>query len=142
LWALVFSLVHLLWAAGWYVGLDPVSAQQAFAQPWFLAYDLAVAGLCLAAAVAALGWVRSWGRRVPHPILLRLLVIGTGVLVLRAGGGIVQGIYRAATGREVLERSLVWEVWFCLGAVLFALSLRRFRRASSAASRWLVRGDR
>ena len=30
LWALVFAVLHLVWAAGWYVGLEPEQAREAF----------------------------------------------------------------------------------------------------------------
>lgn len=135
IWALVFAGFHILWGAGWYVGLDPVTSRAAFSRPWFVAYDLVAAGLCLVAAVVVLAGVQRWGRRIPRVVLAGLLLAGTGVLTLRAGGGLLQRIYWLLSGRANFTRSLVWEVWFCVGAILFGLSLRRFRRDAAAGQR-------
>jgi hypothetical protein len=40
LWALIFGLLHVAWALGWYIGLDAEMARKAFEHGWFLAYDL------------------------------------------------------------------------------------------------------
>jgi len=60
---------HIIWAAGWYVGLDAEQAQKAFAKPWFMAYDLVVAGMCAFAVPVTLGLVQPWGRRLPRRLL-------------------------------------------------------------------------
>jgi hypothetical protein len=69
LWALIFSLLHVVWAAGWYVGLQAEEARKAFDQPWFLAYDLIVAGICAFGVVVALALVQPWGRRLPRRLV-------------------------------------------------------------------------
>ncbi|MGH7644154.1 MAG: hypothetical protein ACREMR_01075, partial [Gemmatimonadales bacterium] len=133
LWTLLFCGFHVVWAAGWYVGLDPQAARQACERTWFLIFDLVVlvvAGLYLLAVPVALALAQPWGRRLPRRLLGGLAWAGTGLLVVRGGGGAVQTLYWAATGRNVLERLLVWEVWFCLGALLFWLSVRRFSRVT------------
>jgi hypothetical protein len=48
-WAAVFSMLHIVWATGWYVGLDREMARRAFQHRWFLAYDLIVAVACAVA---------------------------------------------------------------------------------------------
>lgn len=132
-WALVFAGFHLVWAAGWYVGLDPVAARQMFAVTWKLVYDLVVAGLCVVGAVVALALKQPWGRRLPRWFVGGLAWTGTGFLILRGGGGAIQTLYWAASGRLVIERSLIWELWFCLGAILFWFSVRRYWRATARA---------
>ncbi len=125
-WALIFALFHSVWATGWYIGLDRELARKAFAQPWFLAYDLAVAVMCLVAACVAMALVRPWGRRVPRWALGALGWGGTGLLMWRAIGSIVQLLYQLATGSFVARAMLLWEVWFYVGAILFGLSTWRF----------------
>lgn len=125
-WALIFSLLHGVWATGWYIGLEREFARKAFARPWFLAYDLAVAVMCLVAACVALALVRPWGRQVPRWALGVLAWGGTGLLMWRALAGSVQLLYQVATGSFVARPMLLWEVWFCVGAILFGLSTWRF----------------
>ena len=132
LWALIFALLHVVWACGWYVGLDPVLSRQAFQQRWFLAYDLVVAALCALAAWVALGLVRPRGGRRPRGQLMVLAWSATGILALRGAAGAVQTLHQAALGRDVLEIYRLWEAWFCLGAVLFGVSTWRFWRATGA----------
>ncbi|MGE5813256.1 MAG: DUF3995 domain-containing protein [Acidobacteriota bacterium] len=138
LWALIFGLLHGVWATGWYIGLDRELARKAFARPWFLAYDLAVVVMCLLAVWVALALVRPWGRRVPRWALGVLAWGGTGLLMWRAIASIVQLLYQVATGSFVARAMLVWEVWFYLGAILFGLSTWMFwtvwRKPSVAGS--------
>ena len=54
LWALIFAVLHVAWAFGWYIGLDEEPARKAFERGWFLAYDLIAAGLCVLAVAVAL----------------------------------------------------------------------------------------
>ena len=130
LWALSFSALHFLWAAGWYVGLNEESARRAFQQRWFLVYDLVAAVLCALAAVVALALVRPWGRRLPRWLVGSLAWSGTGLLVLRGGAGLAQSLYIAAIEKNVSAVFEFWEIWFCVGAVLFGLSTWRFWRLS------------
>ena len=69
LWAGVFAVFHVVWACGWYVGLDDAQAEVAFSKPWFFAYDLVVAATCVIAVPVALGLGSSWGRRFPRWLL-------------------------------------------------------------------------
>ncbi len=130
LWALIFAALHVVWATGWYIGLDQEFARKAFQQRWFLIYDLAVAGLCALAVCVALALVRPWRERLPRPLVGSLAWCGTGVLVLRGGAGALQTGYLVATGRRIQAVFWIWEVWFCLGAALFGLSTWRFWRVS------------
>jgi hypothetical protein len=135
LWALIFAVLHVVWAAGWYVGLDPELSRKAFQQRWFLIYDLVVAGLCAVAVWVALALVQPWGMRLPRSVVGGLAWCGSAVLILRGGAGAAQTAYVAATGRSILGVYRLWEVWFCLGALLFGLSTWRFWRASRGIGR-------
>lgn len=132
-WALIFAAFHIAWAAGWYIGLDPVEAAAAFAVPWKLAYDLVAAGMCAVAVPVALALVMPWGRRVPGRLLNTLAWIGTGLLVLRAMGSLLQAAYLLLTGRFRFQDMGVWEPWFYLGATLFGVTLWQHRRRRSGA---------
>ncbi len=122
-WALIFAVFHFVWAAGWYIGLDPVQAQAAFAVPWKLAYDLVAGAMCVVAVPVALALALPWGRRVPRRLLHSLAWIGTGLLVLRAVASLIQVGYYLATGQFTFQALGIWEPWFYVGAALFTLNL-------------------
>lgn len=128
-WSAVFAALHLIWAAGWYIGLNPESAGKAFQKPWFLAYDLLVAGLCLVAALLGLAMAQTWGRRFRR-VVLTMGYVAAAILVLRGLAGLSQSSYLVAMGGNVIRRLAVWDVWFCLGGMLFMLAVARFRRMS------------
>lgn len=130
LWALLFAGFHAVWATGWYVGLAETPAATAFAKRWFLIYDLVVAGLMAVGVPVALALFQPWGDRVPRRPLGFLAWTGTGLLALRGGGGVVQSLYFLATGRPVHFGYYRWDLWFCLGAVLFAYSTGAWWRAA------------
>lgn len=132
LWALVFAAFHIVWATGWYVGLDQEPAGTAFARRWFLIYDLVVAGVCAFAVPVALALFQPWGRRVPRWLLGLLAWSGTALLTLRAVGGVVQAAYFAVVGRPIHAR---WDAWFSLGAVLFGLSTWAYWRERRQGAR-------
>ena len=133
-WALVFGVLHLVWAAGWYVGLDPVQARAAFAVPWKLAYDVVAGAMCLVAVPVSLALSLRWGRRVPRRVLFPIALIGTGLLVLRAVASVVQVVYFAATGRLSWRLLGIWEPWFYVGAGLFAVNLWWYVRNGMAST--------
>ncbi len=127
-WALIFGVFLIVWAAGWYIGLDPVQARAAFAVPWKLAYDLAAAGMCMIAVPGALALAMPWGR-VPRRLLVPLAWTGTGLLVLRALASVIQTGYLLATGQLSLRAMGVWEPWFYVGAALFTSNLWLYARS-------------
>jgi uncharacterized protein DUF3995 len=133
LWALIFAVFHVAWALGWYVGLDHERARIAFAKPLFLAYDLVVAATCAFAVLVALSLVQPWGRRLPRGAVGLSVSVGTALLVLRAGGSVLQAVYLLARGRFDIEAMGMWEPWFVLGAILFAVSTWRYWRQRPAA---------
>ena len=129
LWALVFAVFHIVWAAGWYPLLDAAGARAAFATPWKWTYNAVVAVMCVIAVPVALAPVRSWGRRVPRRLVQALAWTGTSLLVLRAAASLLQAAYLAARGRLRFTELGIWEPWFYVGAVLFSLSTWRSRHA-------------
>jgi len=131
-WSLIFAVLHAVWAAGWYVGLPAAQAQKAFERTWFLVYDLVVAGLCGLGVFVATALARN-GARAGR--LLGLLASGgAAVLLLRAGGGVVETLYLAVAGRYVFEPMHLYTLWFGMGAILFAITAWRFWRGRSAGS--------
>ncbi len=128
LWALIFAAFHIIWAAGWYVGLDQEQARIAFNRPLFLAYDLVVAGMCVLGFLVALALVRPWGQRVPARLLTFLAWAGSGLLLLRAVASVVQTLYLLSVGRFSFAVMGIWEPWFYLGAILFGITTWRYGR--------------
>lgn len=82
LWALIFARFHVVWATGWYVGLDAEQSRIAFSKPPFLVYDLMVAGMCAVAVPVALAVTMPWGHRVPRRLLGMVAWGGSGLLDL------------------------------------------------------------
>jgi len=130
LWALIFAVLHVVWAMGWYIGLDADAARKAFERGWFLAYDLIAAGLCLLGVGLALALIQSWGRRLPRSLISVLAWGCAGILALRAGASVIHLAFLAAAGNNVWSVLSFWDAWFCLGAILFAVSVWRFWRQS------------
>ena len=130
LWALIFAIFHIIWASGWYPLLaDPEQARIAFAIPWKWWFDVVVAAMCVVAVPIALALVMTWGRHVPHRLIVTLAAIGSALLVLRSTASLIQIGYFIATGRFRVAAVGIWEPWFYLGAILFSVSTWRFRRA-------------
>ncbi len=128
LWALIFAAFHVVWATGWYVGLDAEQARIAFATPWKWAFDVVVAGMCAFAVPVALALTMPWGRRLPRRLVGLFAWGGTGLLLFRSVGSVVQTVYLIATRQFVVEPRGLWELWFYLGAILFSLGTWRFWR--------------
>lgn len=121
-WALVFGAFHLIWAFGWYVGLDRDQSRIAFGRPLFYAYDVLVAVMCVLGAVVALAPVSPWGVRFPFRPTRVVAWTGTVLLAVRAVASLIQLAYLLATGRFTLRTLGIWEPWFYLGAILFGTS--------------------
>jgi hypothetical protein len=126
LWSLIFAVFHVLWATGWYVGLNPETARIAFAKKPFFVYDLVVAGICVFAVLVALALAMPWGRRLPRLLVGLFAWGGTGLLVLRSVASVIQAVYLIGTRQFPVEIRGLWELWFYLGAILFSLATWRF----------------
>ncbi|MGH7679489.1 MAG: DUF3995 domain-containing protein [Gemmatimonadaceae bacterium] len=130
-WSLIFAAFHFIWAAGWYIGLaDPVQAAETFAKPAFLAYDLVAGAMCVVAVPVSLALGTPW-MGIPRRLLVPLAWAGTALLGARAVASLVQGVIELATGTFSFQRMGMWEPWFYLGAVLFALNLWLYDRGTT-----------
>lgn len=128
LWALIFGVFHLIWAAGWYPLLDAEGARIAFATPWKWTFDVVVAVMCVIAVPVALAPVMWWGQRAPRRLIYTLALIGTMLLVLRLAAVLVQTGYLLAVGRFRFAIIGIWDWWFLVGTILFMLSTWRSRQ--------------
>ena len=126
-WSLLFALAHIVWAMGWYVGLPAKEARQWFERTGFLVYDLIVAGMCVVGVFVALALVQPWGRRLPRRLLLSLGWGAAGLLGLRGVAGVLQGVYLIAFSKLTPSPMQLYDLWFCLGGVLFGVSVRHYR---------------
>ncbi len=134
LWALIFALLHVVWAAGWYVGLPAEKAREAFQKTWFLVYDLIVAGICAVAVLLALALTQQWGQRLPIRFLIFVGWTTAIVLALRGIAGVIKIAYLGITGEDIANPLFLWDFWFCLGAALFGLRSWNFQRLSINAT--------
>ena len=129
LWAFTFAVLHFVWATGFYIFLPEDLAAKAFEQTWFLIYDLTAGFLCLfGAALIFLSAYRFGNPRFRAAVKI-LLIAGTIVLVFRAVAGIGKFIYLLFQKQSFSEVLAYWDLWFCLGAGLFAVSLRQIKYA-------------
>lgn len=128
LWALIFAIFHIIWAAGWYPLLDAEGARIAFAVPWKWTFDAVVAVMCVIAVPVALAPVTSLRQLVPRRFVYTLAWIGTTLLLVRSIASLIQAGYLVSTGR--FGGFGIWEPWFYLGAVLFTLSTLQSRRVA------------
>ena len=128
LWAAIFAVFHIIWAAGSYPLLDAEATRIAFATPWKWAFDVVVAAICVVAVPVALAPVMAWGRRAPQRLVYRLAWIGSALLVLRLTAALGQTAYLIAVGRFHFSIIGIWDWWFVLGAILFSLSTWRSSR--------------
>lgn len=128
LWAFVFAIFHIIWAAGWYPLLDAHQARIAFATPWKWAYDVVVAAMCVIAIPVALAPVTAVGQHVPRRFVYALAWIGSTLLLLRSTS-LIQAGYLIINGR--FAGFGIWEPLFYLGALLFTLSTLQSRRIAT-----------
>ena len=134
LWAAVFAVFHIIWAAGSYPLLDAEATRIAFATPWKWTFDVVVAAMCVVAVPVALAPVMAWGRRAPQRLVYRLAWIGSALLVLRLTAALGQTAYLIAVGRFHFSIIGIWDWWFVLGAILFSLSTWRSSREGRGRS--------
>ncbi|HSL23886.1 MAG TPA: hypothetical protein VK886_20295 [Vicinamibacterales bacterium] len=128
LWAAVFAVFHIIWAAGWYPLLDAEKARIAFATPWKWAFDVVVAAICVVAVPVALAPVTAWGQRLPRGIIYTLACTGSALLLLRLTAALVQTGYLVGVGRFRFAIIGIWDWYFVVGAILFSLSTWRSSR--------------
>jgi Protein of unknown function (DUF3995) len=114
IWSILFGLIHIYWAFGGIAGLEG----QKIVGVLFIINLVAIV-LCFVAAIVALGFVQSWGRRIPSWILLTLAWIASVILGLRGGVGIIQSLIESGPVPFIL---IIVEPFFLLGGILFGIT--------------------
>ena len=110
-----------------------MAAATAFARPWFLAYDIIVALGCVIAASAFRVLAANPGGRLRSAARVVSLVAAV-IVALRAVAGLGAIGWRGSGLAGTFASG--WDLWFMLGAVLFAAALRtRPRSLASCAGR-------
>lgn len=124
LWALIFALFHLAWAFGGYIGLDAEPAGKAFQQNWFRIYNIIAFILCILAMLTARALIKN--QRNTFVTLIGWACAVT--LVLRGGLGLIKCVYLLTGGSHFTDAISFWDLWFCLGAILFFVSIWEHRK--------------
>ncbi len=122
-WSVIFGAVHLYWLLGGDVGLP--QGRSVFDNTALLVIDIVALALSL---------VCSWGLRLPHRLRLYPAVATATLLIVHAVPAMV-GWVRLAVGSYPDELSdlarfslFVYEPWFLIGGILFALAAGGFAR--------------
>ncbi|WP_329522445.1 DUF3995 domain-containing protein [Spirillospora sp. NBC_01491] len=142
-WAVAFAALHFYWALGGSRGLSVSAGPLAEERPaWFVAVGLWGVGLlCLVGAV--LGWLlarpllrglagrmaKALGWCVGAVLLMRGIVVEVLLLTDTAGQGM------DISPEQRLWTLLLWNPWFLVGGLVFALAARGSGRAKSPSSR-------
>lgn len=133
-WMVVFAVVHLYWSVGG-TALLPAGLTVPDVLP-LLIIDIVAVPLSLAGAVLALALVRPWGARIGRRRLLLLgwgvaavaLVHSTPTVVLELAR--LVGLRDAVLTEADMLSAWVYEPWWFLGGVLFAVATWGSMRAS------------
>ena len=132
-WAFLFAAPSFYWAAGGTAGtgtLGPGIAEMA-RDPWFVAVVWATGVVKVLAGLLALSLVRTWGRTIPHWILLAGAWGGGALLVLHGADFVAQGalalggfvdVPASVPLAAVRWSTLLWGPWFLLGGLLFCIA--------------------
>jgi hypothetical protein len=134
-----------VWAAGVDLGTETIAADvdaAGIADPMLLA----VTGvLKVLAGLVALALVRPWGRRIPRRLLLVAAWGAAAFFLVYAVVNLVDHGLMEAGARSIPEELgadavrwhlLLWDPWWLLGGILFAVAAWQFSRASAASVRW------
>jgi uncharacterized protein DUF3995 len=142
-WAAVFALMSLYWAAGGQVGGETLGVEierlGRERDPGFVATLWVTSALKGVAAVLALALVEPWGRRLPRRLLLWLgWATGGGITLYAAANFVDHGLM--ATGAIATPSGLgdsavtwhlaLWDPFWLLGGVLFLAAGRAYQRSA------------
>jgi Protein of unknown function (DUF3995) len=140
-WAFVFAVPSLAWAAGVDLGTETIAEdvnEAGIADPVLLAVTGALKVL---AGLVALALARPWGRRIPRRLLLVAAWGAAAVFLAYAVLNLVDHGLMEAGARAIPEELgadavrwhlLLWDPWWLLGGILFAVAAWQFSRASAA----------
>jgi hypothetical protein len=144
-WALAFAAIGFYWAAGGTALLDTIGGEierrTRARDPDLIAVGWATNGLKVIAAVLVLALVRTFGERLPRRPIAGLVAIGGVLLVLYETAELVQHLLMAVAvidrggldDTAVYGHLLLWDPWWILGGVFFALAGWRSRRVRDPA---------
>ena len=140
-WAFLFAAMSFYWALGGTVGLESLGTFADSAQsdsPSFIVFVWITALLKVFAGLFALALIRPWGRFVPH--WMRLATWPAGILLALYGAALLiqHGLMAvgvidipAGLGRTALPwHLLVWDPFWLLGGILFALAGWYYRQTT------------
>jgi hypothetical protein len=140
-WAFLFAAMSFYWALGGRIGIETIGeaiTKPALAgDPMILAIVWITGFLKVVAGVLALALVQPWGRQAPRWALL-IGGWGAGALFLVYGAAnlvqdalIVAGLIPTPAGLGAVAARwhlFLWDPWWLLGGVLFALATWLFSR--------------
>jgi hypothetical protein len=149
-WAFVFAALSFYWAAGGTAGtatIGPAIAQPVLARdPTWVALMWGTVALKVLAGLLALTLVRPWGRLVPRWLLLTAAWGAGALMALYEGAAswVQHGLMAAGVlstpeglGATALHWHLVlWDPWWLVGGILFALATWSYSRRSRGRARW------
>ena len=126
LWALLFGLLHFIWAAGIYVGLPAEQAKEAFKRDWFYIYNLVAASLFIVAV--ALAVALYIGKTTGKRFVIVCAWFCSAILLLRGTAAVLSNLYFMLDSAPNRTSITFWDIWFIIGGLLFVTSARRFQR--------------
>jgi hypothetical protein len=135
LWGFTFALVHLYWLTGGTLGLPPGLSVRSNTP--LLIIDVIAIPLSTLAAVLAMAFVRPLGRFVSRRLLLTGGLSITAINLSHSLPSVVElitGLARGTNRYSSVERFALYlyEPWFFVGGMLFALATWRLVRATRA----------
>jgi Protein of unknown function (DUF3995) len=145
-WALLFVAVTFYWAAGGLFAIDTIGGEpERLARARdseFVAVQWTGGVLRVLAAVGVLALVRGWGGERARRPLAVVLGVGGAVLALYELAELVQHLLMAVGAIDqgdlddtaLIGHLLLWDPWWILGGVLFALAGWEHRRVSRVGS--------
>jgi hypothetical protein len=141
-WAAIFALMSLYWAAGGQLGGETVGVEinrlGHERDPSFVAQLWAAFALKAIVAMLALALVQPWGRRLPRRLLLVLAgVTGAGVTLYAAGNLVQHALMATGTigtpedlGSYAVPWHLaLWDPFWLAGGLLFLAAARAFQKS-------------
>jgi hypothetical protein len=145
-WAALFALVSLYWAAGGTAGADTIGdaiTDPALArEAGMVAFLWATVLLKALAAALALALVQPWGRLVPRPLVVAggwvaasIMILWGGALWIQHGlmeAGVV-GMPESMDSTAIRWHVALWDPFWLVGGLLFLAATRYFQTHSRAA---------
>lgn len=135
-WALLTGVVHALWPVAYFfwpaAGRATLGAdffERAFSRPAFMAYDIIVATLFLAAALLAFGVARPADAGLPRWLLVSGVWTAAVLLFLPGAAGVVRDLLIVLNIIQGTPSPLMfYDLWFLLGGSLFGATAMRLRQ--------------